>query len=377
MGERAMSSVELWRAVLAKRPITDAQIELMLQQHVHEDLWLDWKHGKLMAVPQGRGKAAKKDRDEKICRSCAAFMNADGGVLVIGANGGDVGCEEGDTPWELSPIDASEEQRPGLVDAIQRVLAAGIDPPPRNPPTVQFTEEGSVLLIAVVRSVGLVRVFDRGSSKGGALEPRYYMRMHDGCKPIAGARLAETMSMPDCLVADVLMGRRARPALEVLPRTQDQGLFGGLSRKEFALDVINSSLVRADDVRLLLITPGIAFVDHEHHQYDVQSHLGKIADVEGRATVTEVALGPVPPLAVRTGLVRLDLERFEAVGDFERGMTALFTRYRCWRGALLLTATGMLPRYYQLSYEFTEEADQPPEVHLRVSEVARPRVEGE
>lgn len=176
----ALKAAELWQRALVGESISVEDLQHMLWANVAEDLHLDWKGGALLADANV----------ESLQKAVSGFANAEGGVLVIGANGGDVKEDK----WCLTPgparvkkVDASEWIHQQL-----SALRPGLRPAPR----VTQVAEG-VFVIAVSRAEQLVPVL-RGDKM------TYYLRMH-GC----------TCEIPAYLHADLMLGRRQRPVLEV------------------------------------------------------------------------------------------------------------------------------------------------------------------
>ncbi|MCA9493514.1 MAG: hypothetical protein KC621_26465 [Myxococcales bacterium] len=140
----AMTSVELWERALREEEVTASDVEHMLKAETAEDLWLDWKGGKLVGAKNG---------PQVIQKAVAGFANAEGGVLVLGANGGDAGT--GETPWTLTPCPGKVGKQP-LQEWVEQQLVplrSSLRPLPRI-----TVVEGGLVLVAVQRSELLVPV---------------------------------------------------------------------------------------------------------------------------------------------------------------------------------------------------------------------------
>jgi hypothetical protein len=245
----ALTSVELWELALRGEPVSRVDIEHMLKAETAEDLWLDWKGGKLVAAKNGHG----------VQKGVAGFANAEGGVLVLGVNGGDAGT--GETPWTIS----SCPQKVGK-QTIQEWVAQQLVPlrsSLRPLPRITVLEDG-IVLIAVQRSELLVPVVSPG--KG----PTYFLRFY-----------GSTQEVPGYLLADLVLGRRQRPRLDVrivdanIGGKSDGALASERQRREwaeqrkqpwpinFALEVHNSGLVWAQDVTCGIVFHGEPFDKRE------------------------------------------------------------------------------------------------------------------
>lgn len=243
----AYSSTELWERALQDEPISSSDIENMLRARINEDLWLDWKGGKIV---EARNTAA-------VQKAVAGFANAEGGILVLGVNGGDAG--KGETPWTLAPCPpkAGKQSLREWVEQSLVPLRSSLRPLPRI-----IVLDPGLVLIAVQRSEILVPVVV--AEKG----PTYFLRFY-----------GSTQVVPGYLLADLVLGRRQRPRLDVRiatatvgRRVQDGQLLSETRRRQLArerkepwsvsvsLEIHNSGLVWAEGLRSGIVLHG-AVVD--------------------------------------------------------------------------------------------------------------------
>jgi len=184
-------------------------------------------------VPEGQHieyKAAEKlqkltkrrDVGDLLRRYVFGFANADGGLLIIGIAEQD---RESHTPrLELSPVD------PNAAPTARQVgqhleSAAGLLHPPHRTERIEVTG-GVVLVVGCLRSGTLLPATSKGQTT-------YYMRHAD-----------QTLAMEPWLLQDLMVGRRARPIIEVaLQRVR--GHSGSL---DVHLEVRNAGLLDANSV---------------------------------------------------------------------------------------------------------------------------------
>ncbi len=180
------STFTVLRSVLDCDSLADRQILELPQQHVQEDLWLDYKRGQELEKP-------KRERAADLRRWISGFANAGGGLLLLGIAGGE-GDDSGDR-WRVTGCDPGHVGG-SLSEWASRCLtplAAYLSPPPiiREIPH----ENGPILAIAVDRAPNLVPVVE-----GGVLA--YYLRIGD-----------QTLRIDPYLHSDLVLGRRRAPQL--------------------------------------------------------------------------------------------------------------------------------------------------------------------
>jgi len=232
----AWTSKELFDRVLREQEVARADIELMVKARVAEDLHLDWKGGKVVNAKTGGA---------TIRKAVAGFANAEGGVLVLGVNGGDVGT--GEKKWTMTPCfkTKGKQSTKEWVEQVLVPLRASLRPQP----TVVAIDDGELVLIGVQRSDLLVQVVEKGQ------EVVHYLRFY-----------GTTQKVPGYLLADLLLGRRQRPRMELAILDVDVGpkpLGSGASHRQhvrfqetqrspwpysITVETRNASLVWADEV---------------------------------------------------------------------------------------------------------------------------------
>lgn len=227
---------------------SDSQLTALFKQYA-EDQWLDYKSGKLMNKPSEASAVARE--------YVSAFANAEGGILVVGYDNENTRAIDGATApggktlegWAASAVSSLPMAAPRFV---------GVP-----------TERGNVLLIATQRSRTLVPCVEAGESV-------YYYRFGD-----------TTRAMPQSLVYDLLVGRRAVSELGVSVERADW-------IRSIHHDVGGNTSQMAIDLRLALENRGLAFGD------DVRAGLVtwclRWPNLEGPASVLLQSIDLVRPL---------------------------------------------------------------------------------
>jgi len=214
----ALTSMELLEACLeAEFEVTVEDILNMLKAKTKEDLHLDWKGGALFDNPKH---AARKIRE-----SVTGFANADGGVLVLGVNGGDAGSGEEAFTLRPCPPRAGRKGKTPALAWLEQVLA---------PFTHYFSfmvrylrieneeqeeaageEPGLIMFVAVRRSPTLV----------AAVHSKFFLRQHD-C----------TREIEPFLLADLMLGRRQQPNF--------RARIHGRPRKEYQAALVPHTVIK-------------------------------------------------------------------------------------------------------------------------------------
>lgn len=245
------STRELLELLLEDGPLTFDELKEFVARHPREDLFLDYKDGKLLATP--------KDARQTVRRWVSGFANADGGVLVLGIN------DEPGRPRDVSPcIDriGSEELDTWTSKALAE-MEGYFSPPPRLR-RIATAPGREILLIAVARAPQLV------PCRVGA-EVKYYLRFHDS-----------TPEVPPYLISDLVLGRRRHPTLvPVFEEAQfryEQGEthLSTAGHLTLTLALENASFVFADDVEAGVV--GWTFTDRPIEP--LSRHLRAHVDVE-------------------------------------------------------------------------------------------------
>ena len=194
--------------------------------------------GHYLEVKQGHPERDRSNPADTIRRYLSGFANSDGGILLLGVN----------NDWEVvgysAPGNADSAQWAN--DCIQRI-ASNFSPLPRF--QVVNHADGSVLVAVATRSLNLVPIIENSRQ-------RYYLRIHD-----------QTRSMPDWMISDLMLGRRAYPYLHIsdvsisnIRRHLEGNRFTGNTQYpyeylsvDFAFLVENESLFWAEDVSMGMI----------------------------------------------------------------------------------------------------------------------------
>lgn len=180
------TSHQLLDRLTSSRGLSAADIDELIASQVPEDLYLDYKDGRFLENPT---KAAQRLREY-----VSAFANSAGGVLIVGIE------EKDDKPYKVTGCPRIG-RRPLSTWARSCIsgMAGTLYPSPAF--HVVSHPNGDVLVCVVYRSPNLVPVIVEG-------KPTYYMRFHDETRPV-----------PDYLIADLLLGRRNQPSLEITSAT--------------------------------------------------------------------------------------------------------------------------------------------------------------
>ena len=182
----------LLQKLLQNEVLTELEVRNFVRgfraQEEVEGQWFDMKAGALLRDPR---------RNEKLRAAICGFANAEGGFLLIGY------AESTQTFDGVRPVNNKQPEQ-WAADALAQ-LAQWI-----RPRFVRMSVNGvEVLLVAVDRSRALAFCFED--------EPVYYLRFGH-----------QTKAMPPSLVADLMLGRRARPDLRLTSvRMGVQGVHDG------------------------------------------------------------------------------------------------------------------------------------------------------
>lgn len=217
-----VKSIELLDSVMSGQQVEPRQIDDLVANQVREDLYLDYKHGNEL----------KKENHpaSTIRRYVSGFANSDGGIVIVGIDA---------TQWNVTGCSA-----PGggdLAEWASRCLtpiAPHLSPPPRI--QVVSHTNGNVLIIATYRSHSLVPVVESGRLV-------HYLRLGE-----------QTLTAPDYLISDLVLGRHQKPQLEltkVYLQVTDPPTQAPKETIRFTLsfDVINEGLYWAENVGIGLV----------------------------------------------------------------------------------------------------------------------------
>jgi Putative DNA-binding domain len=218
--------MELLESVMQGQELKPEQLDALMGDRVKEREHLEYKHGK---VPEDKAAARAMVR-----QYVSGFANSDGGLLLIGID------------EETMTVTGATAPGGGDLAVWASSCLVGIAGYFSPLPRFQVVEHrnGSVLVAATLRSVQLIPC-----PEGGRLI--HYLRFHE-----------KTLPAPDYLMADLVLGRRRYPLLEIIDasftnmgpsREENQGqsvyyvLFGLNFRVE------NGSFLGADNAHMGLV----------------------------------------------------------------------------------------------------------------------------
>jgi hypothetical protein len=225
----SLTPKKLLEFLLEGNTLSQADLDQFIQAYPDEDQYFDYKNGSITS-------RHKRESEGKptIRKYVSGFANSDGGVLIIGV--------DEQRPRQIAPC----EQRPGglaLDDWAARCLhdmVGYFSPLPRYQ-IIRYSQ-GFVLTIAVARAPSLVPCVESRDIK-------YFFRIG-----------ASTLQVPEYLVADLVLGRRQRPFIDLrfhskAERSQDISVENSiyLTRAKgttLSFVVENLSLVTAENVRV-------------------------------------------------------------------------------------------------------------------------------
>jgi Putative DNA-binding domain len=225
----SLTPKELLDYLLQDNTLGQDELGQFIQEHPDEGQYFDYKNGSITS-------RHKREREGKLTirEYVSGFANSDGGVLIIGV--------DEQKPRQIAPC----EQRPGglaLDDWAARCLhdmVGYFSPLPRY--QIIRHSQGFVLTIAVARAPSLVPCIESRDIK-------YFFRIG-----------ASTLQAPEYLVADLVLGRRQHPFIDLrfhakMERLQDISIENSihLTRARgttLSFVVENLSLVTAENVRV-------------------------------------------------------------------------------------------------------------------------------
>lgn len=227
-----MTSRELLDRLLEGNAITSDELVRFVNDNPEEDQYVDYKNGIIIS---------KQERDkgrQTIREYVSGFANSDGGVLIIGI--------DESRPRQIAACEPSPGGQP-LEQWASRCLhdmVAYFSPQPRF--QVINQPEGPVLAIAVARAPSLVPCLE-------SREQKYFFRIEDS-----------TLLIPEYLIADLVLGRRQHPFLDVhspsvsyefqdFKSSDGQDVIHGRSAS-ISFVVENVTLAAAEDVQLGLVS---------------------------------------------------------------------------------------------------------------------------
>lgn len=226
----SMRSRELLDAVLAHAsdPEVASLLQRIVSERTREDQWLDFEHAKQLAKPAPQ-------RSTDLRKKLAGFANADGGVLLVGieeysGHRGFVSCAKAFKSLPPSPAGGWASWAHQVLDGVfaqaSRLPIARVVP---------VSPRRSVLVVAVSPSDRVVWV-----RAGGELTA--YVRVGEHTSP-----------MPQWMHADLVLGRRRHPVLDVACVRYDCSQNDEGIHATFQLRLTNTSLVWLSDFHTGLI----------------------------------------------------------------------------------------------------------------------------
>lgn len=320
MVRKTFRTSELLESLMAGHQMTPSELEDLIKIPVTEDLFLEYKHGKLLT---------RKDAAQSVREYLSGFANSAGGILVIGVD---------EATWSITDCTAPGGEN--LAEWASRCLAP-IAPYFSPLPRFQVVKhsDGDVLIASTDRSLSLVPCVQAG-------ELVYFLRFHD-----------QTLKAPEYLVSDILLGRRQRPHFHIRdfdlaecePRQEPQsGAYDLYFSPAFVCE--NHSLFRSDFVRLGIIS----WVKHPLGGNILSNHLLSYVEIR------DLDKGWYSGSSVLVHTERL----FPGIGPFDVGVfntiethviplrlnNRWYTPYT-WRAAAYLMTDEAPPVWYQLSME--------------------------
>lgn len=328
------TSREFLELALSGEALTAAHLDALKTEQVKEDEYIDYKSG---AIFKDRRKAARTVREY-----LSGFANSDGGVLVIGIE------ESGGRPTGIAgcdPKDVGGDLKAWATTCVTE-MGARFSPPPRFD-LVEYSGT-QVLVCSVARSYSLVPVVEKG-------KPIYHFRLGD-----------QMLRAPDYLVEDVVLGRRARPNLEV-KNASAQGLERIKSpinpqqyQLEFtiSIELENSGLVWAEMSQYGLIL--VRAFDPQNAPQKLPISLNEHIDMQAiQLRVGELWI-PGMPIHYR-GDSNLDRPfNTKLIEHSVRVPLALYGKVYAfvWRAALYLLAKNSAPIWYQIDFRIDSDLNK-------------------
>lgn len=188
-------------AVLLGAPITEADLEKLVDLKVPEGQRIEYKSegwtDKAQDKKRKTGKGKPKALQARVAKYMAGFANGTGGVLVIGIAEGKDGTRDNGRPERLDPI--PDERRDTVREQVKQGLLKLKGQLPRIEPArfIEADAGGFYVMMGVQRASRLVQVAEPD-------QLMFYLRVHD-----------TTTYAPDYLAADLVLGRRQQPRIEV------------------------------------------------------------------------------------------------------------------------------------------------------------------
>jgi hypothetical protein len=211
-------------AMLANRPVTLADIQTFVDTKEPESLYLEYKRGVWASDPN-------RDLPENFRRYASGFANAEGGLFVVGVVGGE--DVQGDAEWSIEGAHCPDSK--GWTDWLNNVLRDVALRARTHWRSIETQNGGQVVVVAVDRAQELVRL---------------HKKKHLVCFLRIGS---STVQIDDTHYADLVLGRRVKPDLELVPQDLlvSNDTLGQFIRVQCSLH--NQGLVWVPDVTIALV----------------------------------------------------------------------------------------------------------------------------
>ena len=287
-----MTPLELVEHISEGKPWSAAELTAFLQENAKEGQYLDYKSGLLAEDAQGSA---------KLCRHVTGMANATGGVLIIGVRD--------DRTIDGVSAKGGRGAKGWAENCVARFAALFSTPP-------HFCEvacgESTVLVVAIHRNSRLIPVIESGRG-------RHYLRLGD-----------QTLEAPDFHVADLLLGRREQPIVEVRAERGHCSEANPNVSYTLELDLFNEGSIWVEEVQVGLI--GLHVYEEKQAKDKLpnamRANLEVVAPVNTFAGNDRINLrhytasvGKMPPLS-GSGVLRLGPLAID--GNYLNGMPLLY-----------------------------------------------------
>ena len=329
------TSREFLELVLSEETVTAAHLDALVQHRVQEDVYIEYKPGEFLK---------DKKRNEELRACMSGFANVSGGALIIGI---EEDMHRAHAITGCDPIDVGGHLE-GWASRCIGEMGAFFSPVPRFVEVVS-TSGAKVLVCAVATAFNLVPVISKSKRT-------YYLRLGDGIYEAS-----------DDLVADLLLGRRARPNLDIadwrLSGIESQPWDhawcpnGALLRFTLELEMSNAGLVWAEQSRWGLVYRNI---DPNTPPLPANHYLGtfvEFASSEASEAVQHIwSLGKYVHITGNIASIDIPFRRTWA------NPLQLTVPYFCekfidyqWQAAVYLVAKDVPPIWYQVALTIDDE----------------------
>lgn len=329
---------EMLYYLLEYNTLTPDQLDEFIQKNPDEDQYFDYKDGSI-TTSQNRSERSKTIREY-----ISGFANSDGGILIIGVSE--------NQPRQIAPCATNVGKQPlaQWASSCLHDMVAYFSPQPRF--QVIKHPQGLVLAIAVARAPSLVPCI-----KDGKLN--YFFRIGDS-----------TLQVPEYLIADLVLGRRQHPLLNLVILPVDLTAQSVKSRSgrddiparcaTFSFTVENLSLVTAEDVKIGAVSWSLVEGSPEDLNTHLRSYLD-ICDVKRNGLREIVAWGLVHRSSTSSGK-KFNLEPFQnlpirGIGPF------YFPRDDSAKvfAAVYIISKGAPPTWFQIEFDYSPFSGIPKE----------------